>query len=216
MKKFLFVPVIFIVLNIALLAQGELRFSMGVSGISTPSLRSYLNSTFAPSQDQVAPFNTAISFAGEYGYQIKKDFQLGLEYDFMLNSFNIPYFNGTYEISYNIHSPSVTAYYVMPGPGYKLKLGGGIGPRFVTLEEKVPPIKASDKYSSTGFGVLVKAEGLTTLGGNFYAYIGGELRADFNGEPKKNGANIINNANNEKVNMNSLSAGLKLGVSYIF
>jgi hypothetical protein len=216
MKKSKILLFLLFCLPIAVNAQNEIRASMGVSGISTSSLRSYINRNFASSDQQVAAFNTAISFAGEYGYQLKENFQIGVEYDFMLNSFDIPYYAGSYELSYNIHSPSVTAYYVYAGSGFKLKAGGGAGPRFITLQEKVPPVKAAADYSSTGFGVLIKAEGLTTLGGNIYAYIGGDLRVDFNGEPKKNGANLINAITNEKVNMNSVSAGLKLGVTYLF
>jgi hypothetical protein len=214
--KKLYIPVLFILLTMQVYAQGELRVSMGVAGISTSSLREYLNRNFASSSQQVAAFNTAILFGAEYGYQIKEDFQLGLEYEFMLNSFSIPFYVGDYELSYNVHAPSVTGYYVLPGKGYKLKLGGGVGPRFVFVEEKIPPVKATDKYFSTGFGIVLKAEGLTTLGGNIYAYIGGDLRVDFNGEPKKDGVNISNKVNNEKVNMNSISAGLKIGVSYLF
>lgn len=216
MKRIIPISVMFLLLTMYCFAQGELRASMGVSGISTSSLRSYINKNFASSDQQVAAFNTAISFGGEYGYRIKEDLQIGVEYEFMLNSFSIPFYAGNYELSYNIHAPSVTGYYIIPGQGFKLKFGGGLGPRFVFVEEKIPPVKATDKYSATGFGVVLKAEGLTTLGGNVYAYIGGDLRVDFTGEPEKDGIALSNKGNNEKVNMNSISAGLKIGVSYQF
>ncbi len=215
-KKVSSISVLFLLFTMQVFAQGELRVSMGVAGISTSSLRDYINRNFATSSQQIAAFNTAIQFGAEYGYQLKEDFQVGLEYEFMLNSFTVPYYVGDYELTYNIHAPSITGYYVLPGKGYKLKLGGGLGPRFAFVEEKIPPVKAADKYSATGFGIVLKAEGLTTLGGNVYAYIGGDLRLDFNGEPKKEGVNISNKANNQKVNMNSIAAGLKIGVSYLF
>ena len=106
------------------------------------------------------------------------------------------------------------AYYVIPGQGYKIKIGGGLGPRFSSLEEKYPSY--SETYTSTGFGILAKADGSTTLGGNLYAYIGGDLRLDINGSLKRNGENFKNKINNENVNLNSISAGLKLGVVYLF
>lgn len=214
MKKYLLSVFVILLISFSVQAQHEFRVSMGINGISSSSLRNYINNNFASSQQQIAAFNTAISFSGEYGYLLKPDFQLGVEYDMMLNSFTIPYQTGDYEISYTIQAPSILAYYVLAGPGYKLKIGGGAGPRFASVGEKIPPLRDIVTYTSTGFGVLAKAEGLTTLGGNFYAYIGGDLRLDFAGDPKKNGISISDKVNTEKVTMTSISAGLKLGISY--
>ena len=54
------------------------------------------------------------------------------------------------------------------------------------------------------------------LGGNIYAKIAAQAGYDINGEPENDGTYLYNNVNKEKVNFNSLSVGLSLGVSYIF
>ena len=71
-------------------------------------------------------------------------------------------------------------------------------------------------YSNTGFGFILRAEGNTLLGGNFYANIGADLKYDINGSPKSGSSNLYNNISRENVNLNSLAVGLRLGVSYIF
>ena len=59
-------------------------------------------------------------------------------------------------------------------------------------------------YSSTGFGVVLRAEGNTVLSENLYANIGLDIRYDANGEPSDSDGNKITNFN-ENVNFNSLS-----------
>jgi hypothetical protein len=58
--------------------------------------------------------------------------------------------------------------------------------------------------------------GNTALGSNVYANITGDIRYDLNGTPKNNGNAILNQGSNNNVNLNSLSVGLSLGITYIF
>ena len=109
---------------------------------------------------------------------------------------------------------SVLNFYVLHGDGYSFKFGGGAGLRFLSADEKLPGTTLTTTYSSTGYGVLLRAEGNTLLGGNIYAKIAAQAGYDINGEPKNNGQHLGNA--NEAVNFNSLSVGLSLGVSYIF
>ncbi len=204
----------FMLLSLSAFAQNELRGSMGVNFVSCGSARDYINQNFASHDEQVAAFHAAIDFSAEYGRLISDNFQLGIEYAYSINSFSINNTYGQYEFSYYVQSPTLTGYYVMEGEGYKLKFGGGAGPRFISVDEKIPPVSNTNNYTSTGFGILARADGATSLGGDFYAYIGGELRCDFNGEPKSGNNYVVNY--NKKVNLNSFSAGLKLGITYLF
>ena len=74
----------------------------------------------------------------------------------------------------------------------------------------------SNNYSSVGFGILLRAVGNTALGSNVYANITGDIRYDLNGTPKNNGNPIRNETLDNNVNLNSLSVGLSLGITYIF
>ncbi|MFH1198257.1 MAG: hypothetical protein V1720_21315 [bacterium] len=213
MRKFLFIALV-ILLPTASNAQVDLSAGMGINFINTSSLTDYINMNFAPASDQLATFNTQVGFFGECDYSLSPNFQLGLEYVYSIYSFNTSYCGiGTYDLSLNIHNPSALAYYVVNGEGYKFKFGGGAGLRLASLEEQLPATTQAVDYSSTGFGLLLKIVGNTRLGGNIYAYIAGDARYDFVGEPESDGKKLTNNSLDENVNANSLSVGIKLGIS---
>lgn len=199
----------------AVFAQVELRAGMGIDFTSAPSLTDYINQSYAPSNDQIGSFSAAINFSGEGGLRLSENFQMGLELAYSLSSYNYPGTSGNYEISYSNIMPSLTAYYVLPGVGYNFKFGGGAGIRLLSADEK-RPLLISKEFTSTGLGILLRAEGNTLLGGNVYANIGADIRYNINGTPKNNGETIYNSASQEDVSFNSFSAGLRLGISYLF
>lgn len=216
MRKLLFV--IIILLSNKLFAQVELTAGMGIGFVNNSSVADYVNLNFAANGKQLKSFNSAIDFYFEADYSITNSFQLGLEYDEMYFSYtNLQITAGDYELNYYHHKPSAVAYYVYRGEGYNFKVGGGAGPRFVSLEEKLPLVRAKQIYKSSGFGMMIKGQGNTLLGGNFYANIAVDLRYDFPGEPEdEDGQALVNNSYQENVNVNSLTFGLKLGVTYFF
>ncbi|MCH7771688.1 MAG: hypothetical protein IIA49_11850 [Bacteroidetes bacterium] len=77
---------------------------------------------------------------------------------------------------------------------------------------------AKTNYSSVGFGTILRIEGNTLLGGNVYANIGADIRYDVNGEPENAlGKKLVYRSQNENeiVNFNTLSIGVRLGITYI-
>jgi hypothetical protein len=216
MKKFTLLS-IFIFVNQMVFPQVSLRGGMGINFINIPSVRDYLNfSRFAPSDNQVATFNTAINFSGEVDFRAAENYELGVELAYLYNSFTFSPNGGTYELSYTVLMPSVTSYYVIDGQGYNFKFGGGLGIRFASINELQEFTSNSNNYSSVGFGILLRALGNTALGGNVYANITGDIRYDLNGMPKNDGNPIKNTISRSSVNLNYLSLGLSLGITYIF
>ncbi|AFH48364.1 Hypothetical protein IALB_0652 [Ignavibacterium album JCM 16511] len=217
LNKVIFILLVFY-LNIFIIAQqNQIRANMGIDFINTPSLIDYINqSNFASDGSQLPTFNTAVNFSGEYGRLLSDNFQLSVELAYLIYSYNANNINGRYDISYNLAMPSVLAFYVLGGKGYNFKFGGGAGIRFLSVDETLPASARSDNYTSTGFGAILRAEGNTLLSGNFYANIIADLRYDLNGEPTGKPGNLRNNVLNENVNFNSLSVGIRLGVSYFF
>ncbi len=191
-------------------AQYEIRAGMGIDFAYTPSLNDYL----LLYSGQKNSFNSAVNFSGEFGYRLNDHYQIGLDMGYLINSFNYNLSVGNYQFSYNIIAPTIMNYYVIRGVGYKFKFGGGIGPRFTSASENLPAFPGSIKYTTTGFGLMLRAEGGTILSGNLYASIGGDLKYDFNGELKNGGKNLVNNGSN--VNLDSFSVGVRLGVMYLF
>ena len=197
-------------------AQYSIRASMGIDFANTPSLNDYINQTFPVDGNPLNDFNTAVNFSGEVGYSITNTFQIGVELSYLLNSFNFSNDLGKFELDYNIISPTLLGYYVLNGAGYNFKFGGGLGIRFVTVDLTFPGRNFTTKYSGTGFGMILRAEGNTLLGGNFYANIEADLKYDINGSPKSGISNLYNSISREDVKLTSLAVGLRLGVSYIF
>jgi hypothetical protein len=207
MKKFLLAGFILFSVSFAY-AQTELKATMGINFISIPSVQDYINQSYT-SNVEVGTFSSAVIFSIEAGQFLSSNFELGLEVPYQIYSYNNNVGLGQYDLTYNSILPSVIAYYALVGNGYNFKIGGGAGPRFVSVKEV--------DYSSTGFGIVVRAEGNTVLSENLYANIGVDIRYDVNGEPSDSGGEkIINTGLNENVNFNSFSAGVKLGISYLF
>lgn len=194
--------------------QVELRAGMAIDFASMPSLKDYINQIAGT--ELLGSLNSAIVFSGEADYSLSENYSLGIDAGYLINSYTTVYDLGKYEFSYNIISPSLVNYYVIRGAGYHFKFGGGLGPRFVIADQMLPGTGITETYKSTGFGVILRADGNTLLGGNVYANIGADVKYDFNGEPKHNGKNLLNRIIPENVSMNSLSFGLRLGLSYLF
>ncbi len=211
MKKILFMFLVLFSFK-SIEAQWDLNASMGMDFKSIPSLRDYINSGFSTPGNQFASFKSAVNFSGEVDYILKPNFQIGFEYSYQTDSYNAPLGSGgVYELAYNTHRPTILAYYVIPGSGYQFKLGGGAGYRFTSLNER---IVSNINHSFSGFGLLLRALGNTMLGKNLYALVGVDLRYDVLSQTVNANNIIVNNATGEKVNLNSISVGILLGITF--
>ena len=199
-------------------SQGELKGVMGIDFLSIPSMQDYINqSGIASSDNQLNSFVSAVIFAGEGGLYLSKSFILTGELAYEIYSFtDVKFDTGKDELAFNNIMPSVLGYYVISGDGYNFKFGGGGGLRFLNVSVTRNINVTSTDYSSTGFGMILRAEGNTLLGGSVYANIGAEIRYDINGEPDNQGIHLYNNVLNENVNFNAFSVGVRLGITYIF
>jgi hypothetical protein len=205
--------IIFIFSANSLSAQWDLSFSMGLDFKSSPSFRDYVNTSFALGNNLIPSFKSAISFSGEADYKLSNTFAIGLQYDLLIDSYTATNSPGAfYEISYNMQRPTLLAFYIVSGSGYQFKFGGGVGPRFVSLSER---IITSTEYSVNGYGFVLKAEGNTLLSKNFYALIGTNIRYDVTGDVANNKNTLVNRSTGETLNLNSISFGIYLGVTFI-
>ncbi|MFH0734880.1 MAG: hypothetical protein V1773_10405 [bacterium] len=211
MKKII---ILFLMLSSILIkAQYEITAGMGLNFVNSPSFTDYVNVNFALQSDRLSSMNSAVEFYGEFSYDLSPSFGLGLDYSNLIFSFNTISHVGTYDVNYLHYKPSLVVYYQIPGEGYKFKFGAGLGPRFVSLDEKLPYFSNSLNYSTTGIGFLLRAEGNTLLSGDMYANINFDLRYDLPGEPDGD-KKLTNRVLNETVNVNSVSFAIKLGISY--
>jgi hypothetical protein len=197
-------------------SQYSLRAGLGIEFKNTSSFYDYINQNFAPSNGQLKNFNPAVNFSVEIDKSINENFDVGIEMAYDLYSYNYQFNLGLYNISTNNFMPSLLAYYVLKGEGYNFKFGGGAGLRFVNVDEQLPGTPTATSYSATGIGFIIRGIGNTQIGENLYANITADLRSDLNGDVSNGSKNLFNPAMNENVKFNSFSAGITLGVTYLF
>ena len=212
MKKITLFFLLIIISKLSI-AQIEIKGTMGINFLSVPSMQDYIN--FSQPDDQLGSFNSAIIFTVEGGYFLSPSFVISIDGAYQLFSYTNVSTNGKYEMVYNVIPISVLCYYVIGGNGYNIKFGGGFGPRIVNVEESLPGLGTTEDYSSIGVGFIVRIEGNTLLGSNFYANLGADLKYDLNGEPENNGEKLSNSVYNKDVNFDTFSLGVKLGISYL-
>lgn len=195
-------------------AQVDFRVGMGLDFFNSQSLVDYINQSNFSGSGELSSFSTAINFSGEVGVKVSDHLQLSGDLAYQIYSFNSNIALGRYDILFNNLMPSVLTYYMIEGSGYNFKFGGGAGLRFVSVEQTLPASVSYDKFSSTGFGLLLRAQGNTLLGDKIYANICLDVRYDINGVPENSGKKLYNNVLKEDVNFNQLALGIKLGLYY--
>lgn len=200
-----------IIISGFLLAQkpNEVRASMGIDFVSIPSLKDYLEANYT---DRLSDFSSAVNFSGSYGRMISPETQLEVELGYFLNSYNSSSSLGNYNLTYSIIMPSLLYNYVISGNGYNFKFGGGAGVRLLSITEKIWGDQTDYKYSSIGYGFILRAAGNTAISQDVFAHIGADVRYDVLGEPDNTmGENTIG-----RVKFSTLSFGVQLGISYQF
>ncbi|MDA3860332.1 MAG: hypothetical protein PF445_03815 [Melioribacteraceae bacterium] len=205
MMKNVFMIILFIFASKSINAQVDIVGGMGISFVYAPSLIDYVD--LRTPGDEIPAFSSTAEFYGEVDYSISDKYQLGLEYVYTLFDFSSTY-AGNYTLSYAHHKPSILAYYVISGEGYKFKFGAGAGLRIVNLTEN---IYVDENLDAFGFGLLARVQGHTKLSDNVYANIGSTLRTDFPGTPSHDNIEFHDNTN-----LNSFSVSVNLGISYFF
>ena len=214
MKKFVITLfVVFISAFSFAQTENEVRASMGIDFVSIPSLKEYIDQL---PYEELTDFNAAVNFSGSYGRMLSESYQLQAELGYFLYSFTSSGTDGQYDLTYSLIMPSILNYYVLTGKGYNFKFGGGVGVRLLSVDESLPGTGSSENYSSVGYGFILRAEGNTAIAENVFAHIAADVRYDVNGEPENDGQNLYNVVYKENVNFNSLSFGIRLGISYQF
>jgi len=215
MKKLLIVSFL-LLFGSTSFSQYSIRAGLGVEFKNISSFYDYINQNFAPSNSQLKNFNSAVNFSVEIDKSISDNFDLGVEMAYDLLSYNYQFNLGQYDVTVKNFMPSILAYYVFSGKGYQFKFGGGAGLRFINIVEQLPGTPTTTSYSSTGIGFILRGLGNTKISENFYANITADLRYDVNGDVSNSSRNLFNPGMNENVKFNSFSAGITLGITYLF
>lgn len=196
-------------------AQVDISGGMGIDFISS-DVSEYINDYHAPYSQKIDMFATGVNFYLEGGIPVSKDYMVALEYAYAIFSKNTNNELGQYQYASYMHKPTLLAYYVIKGKGYKFKLGGGAGVRYLLVDETYPGFLQPTRFSSTGVGLMLKADANTALAERLYAEISLKLDYDMPGDLKVRDNAVVYPKTIESVSTNSFSGGLRLGLTYEF
>ena len=190
----------------------EVTGGMGIQMSYTPVLMNYINNNYGVGSP-MNTFNNGVELWIESVADYKDNFQIGGEFVYNYFSYTNDVGGLIYEFDRTIYMPTLLGYYVIKGYGYEFKFGVGIGYRHAAVSEK---IYNSQDYSAEGFGSILRAQAITGLMKNLYVNLGGDLRYDIIGTPTGGGLKIYDNVLQQNVTLNSFSAVVRIGLTYIF
>lgn len=189
--------------------QVSVSAGMGVNYTGSSSFIEYLDRYYAPPSEGLNNGYTSVEIFLEGNYDLNEKTVLGLDYAYRFYSYNSFRYFYNYEMSYDVHSPSLLYYFSIRGERFRFNFGGGAGIRIANIEESAQFGIGKEKYSSIGAGLLLKAAGHTALSDNLYAVISGTIKFDYYGKTQSKTAQA-------EFDLTSISAGLNLGLSYYF
>lgn len=188
---------------------------MGVKLGAAPAMVDYIN-TFADPSQRASDFATDVEFFGGAEFPLSNEWGGALEYAYLFKSYTLPTSNaGTYTLFYNIHMPTAIAQYVIPGKGYFMKFGGGIGYHVGSVEQSNSIYGTDSTYTARGFGIKAQAVGETAFDEHLFGYISGDMRWEFFGKLKNSSGNEMRNLG-QTASLSMFVVGLGFGLIYYF
>jgi len=190
---------------------------LGIGAHNAVAITDYINAIVQPPPDQrLDDFGSAIEFFVTPEMQVADQWSVALEYSLLVKSHSPGSIGaGGSEINYYIHMPTAIVHYLIPGEGYWLKLGGGIGYHYAVLDQRLFGSSQQTSFTASGGGLKIEAVGNTRFDESFYASIGVDLRWGFGG--------AFNNSSQGDASYGPTTArleffniGLKLGVAFLF
>ena len=211
--------------RVSLLSQNKnhlftsLSFGMGVDYSNNPSLKKYVqylipdyNSLIA--SDQLSDFASGLEFFVGVEKQISKKFSLKAEYSYFIKSYNVSA-KPNYDFTYRNHQPYLIANYIIPFEYFFIKVGAGAG--YIISELTVKQHGGENTYSSSGIGMKIESVVNAQVSKSVTVYLSGFITNTIMQDLKDKSGLDLTTSSNDKINLSSFGAGLRLGVEiYIF
>jgi hypothetical protein len=190
---------------------------MGISAHSATSTGDYISALLQLREpDRIGEFTTAIEFFVTPEIQISDDWSLALEYAYLVKSYRLTstLAPGISDFSTSLHMPTAIAHYLIPGEGYWLKFGGGVGYYFGTFSQELFGSGQTQVFRASAPGLKLEAVGNTMFDENFYGYIGIDARWGFD-EAFSQSDGTTASYQNTNASLGFFNIGLKLGVTVV-
>ncbi len=132
---------------------------------------------------RVDDFQSGVEFFGTVGVPLSPDWEVKVEYVYLIASYSEGTPFGNAEFSYSLHMPTLIGQYVLhTEQTYNFKAGVGFGYHFGAYTQKYSLVDGT--YKGSGVGALIELEGNTALGEDVFAHLGTQIRWDFVGDLK--------------------------------
>lgn len=132
---------------------------------------------------RVDDFQSGVEFFGTVGVPLSLDWEVKVEYVYLIASYSEGTPFGNAEFSYSLHMPTLIGQYVLhTEQTYNFKAGVGFGYHFGAYTQKYSLVDGT--YKGSGVGALIELEGNTALGEDVFAHLGTQIRWDFVGDLK--------------------------------
>ena len=188
---------------------------MGVKLGAAPAMVDYINTIADPSQ-RASDFATDVEFFGGTEFPLGDEWGGALEYAYLFKSYTLATSNaGTYTLFYNIQMPTAIVQYVIPGKGYFVKFGGGIGYHAGSVEQSNSLYGTDSTYTARGFGIKANIVGETAFDEHLFGYISGDMRWEFFGKLKNSKGNELRNFG-QTASLSMFIVGIGFGLIYYF
>ena len=193
----------------------SLSAGMGISAHSAPSTVDYISTVLQLREsDKIGDFTSAIEFFATPELQLSDDWSLALEYSYLVKSYRLSSTAGpgTSEFSTSIHMPTAVVHYLVPGQGYWLKVGGGVGYYFGTFSQMLFGSGQTESFHASAPGLKLEVVGNTMFDESFYGYIGIDARWGFD-EAFSRDDGSVPSYQGTAPSLGFFNLGLKLGVT---
>ena len=192
---------------------------MGISYGDNLSLKNFIqykipDYVYLTKDEQLSQYAAGLDFFGGIEKQISRNFSVKAEYSYFIKSYNVSLYP-QYNFSFYSHQPYLMFFYIIPQEYSFLKIGAGTG--YILSNFTAKEFGLENKYSSGGLGFRTEIILNAQIGKSFAGYISGNITKTFLSNLKdSNGKELLTGGTNETVNLNSLGAGIRLGVEIFF
>jgi hypothetical protein len=201
--------------SVAQASTEDIRFgisaSLGIDALSTPSIAEYLSVVAGPGE-RIDEFTSAIEFAVAPEVRLSRSWSAAVEYVYLTKTYSLQGSGGGSTVSLGVHLPFLLIHYVIPSERTRIKLGGGAGPAFGTLDTQLFGSLVTRTFRARGGGVKLEAVGNTKFDDHLYGVMSIDLRWVLGGTYKEGTAEA--RLADAVADLNYFSLGLKFGIEF--
>ena len=186
---------------------------LGIQAHAAADLVDYINRiAIPPYNNRLSEFTTVPELYIAPEVQVSDDWSVGIDYGYLVRSYTVVGSGvGTSQFDYVVHVPVAVVHYLIPGDGYWVKLGGGIGYQFAELSQRLYGAIASTDFRARGVGVKLEAVADTKFDDHLYGSIQLDLRW-VGGGSFESGSGTVATVAGTTAKLNFFAATLRFGV----